>query len=125
MAKFSKSFIAEAKEEIKKSMYIKKVWTPDESTRMTIEEYAKYIDPLVKDIDGNPTIIAKERKDGGIFLKMAIPLKGGAILEYDLPRNREDDNEFEEDDEIDLSSLTFCREIFANEKHWYATGEVL
>jgi hypothetical protein len=52
---------------------------------------------------------------------MAIQLKGGSMVEYDLSY----ENDFEEGDEIQLDTLTFCIEKFLDKKHGYATGTVI
>ena len=121
MAKFNAKAVAAMKEVFTKSQYIKREWKTDEECIMTLSEYAELIDTTMKHISGNPVIIAKERKDGNIFLKMEIPLEGGSTVEYDLSF----ENDFEEGDEIDKDSLTFCIEKFLDKSHGYATGEIV
>lgn len=122
MTKFSAKAIAEMKEVFVKAQYIKKEWKTDEGCTMTLQEYAELIDPTFAHVSGNPEIIAKERKDGrGLFFKMAIPLEGASIVEYDLSY----ENDFEEGDVIDLKTLTFCIEKFLDKSHAYVTGELL
>ena len=121
MKKFDAKAIAAMKSVFTKSQYIKREWTTDESKTMTLAEYAEYIEPVLSHVSGNPVIIAKERKDGNIFLKMSIPLEGGSSAEFDLSY----ENDFEEDDEIDKDSLTFCIEKFLDREHGYATGTVI
>ena len=121
MAKFNAKAVAEMKEVFNKATYIKREWKTDEDTTMTLSEYAELIDPTMAHVSGNPKIIAKERKDGNIFLKMEIPLEGGSTVEYDLSY----ENDFEESDEIEKDSLMFCIEKFLNQKHGYATGTVI
>ena len=121
MAKFNAQAIAEMKEVFNKAQYVKREWKTDESHTMSISEYAELIDTTMSHISGNPVVIAKERKDGNIFLKMWIPLEGGAGVEYDLSY----ENDFEEGDEIEKDSLVFCIEHFLDKKHGYVTGEIL
>lgn len=121
MKKFDAKAIAAMKSVFTKSQYIKREWKTDESKTMTLAEYAEYIAPAFSHVSGNPVIIAKERKDGNIFLKMSIPLEGGSSVEYELSY----ENDFEEGDEIDKSSLTFCIEKFLDREHGYATGTVI
>ena len=121
MAKFNVSAIAEMKEVFAKAQYIKREWKTAEEDKMNLQEYAELIDSTMAHVSGNPKIIAKERKDGNIFLKMEIPLEGGSTVEYDLSY----ENDFEEGDEINKDSLCFCIEKFLNQKHGYATGEIL
>jgi Fe-S cluster assembly iron-binding protein IscA len=101
MAKFNSKAVAEMKEVFNKAQYIKREWKTDEECTMTLSEYAELIDTTMAHIAGNPVIIAKERKDGNIFLKMWIPLQGDSGVEYDLSF----ENDFEEGDEIDKDSL--------------------
>lgn len=121
MAKFSAKAVAAMKEVFIKAQYIKKEWRTDESCTMTLQEYAELIDPTFSHVVDNPEIIAKERKDGGIFLKMAIQLEDASIVEYDLSY----ENDFEEGDVIDLNTLTFCIEKFLDKSHGYATGKII
>ena len=121
MAKFSAKRVAEMKEIFTKAQYIKREWKTDESDTMSLSEYAELIDPTMAHIEGNPVIIAKERKDGNIFLKMWIPLQGDSGVEYDLSY----ENDFEEGDEIDKDSLCFCIEKFLEKSHGYASGTVI
>ena len=121
MAKFNAKAVAEMKEVFNKAQYIKREWKTDEECTMTLSEYGELIDTTMKHVSGNPIIIAKERKDGNIFLKMWIPLQGDSGVEYDLSF----ENDFEEGDEIDKDSLCFCIEKFLDKKHGYATGTVL
>ena len=121
MAKFNVKAIAEMKEVFYKAQYTKREWNTDEDCKMTLSEYSELIDTTMTHVSGNPIIIAKERKDGNIFLKMWIPLDGGSGVEYDLSYG----NDFEEGDEIDKDSLCFCIEKFLDKKHGYATGIVL
>ena len=121
MAKFNASAIAEMKEVFNKAQYIKREWKTDDDCKMSLSEYTELIDTTMAHISGNPVIIAKERKDGNIFLKMWIPLEGDSGVEYDLSF----ENDFEEGDEIDKDSLCFCIEKFLDKKHGYATGTVL
>lgn len=121
MARFNAKQVSAMKEVFTKSQYIKREWKTDESLTCTLAEYAEYFDPTFSHVSGNPTIIAKERKDGGIFLKMAIPLEGGSTIEYDLSY----ESDFEEDDEIEVSTLKFCIEKFLDKSHGYATGDVI
>ena len=120
MATFSAKKVAELKEVFGKAQYVKREWKTDESCTMTISEYAELIDPAFGHVTSNPTVIAKERKDGGIFLKMSIPLDGGEA-EFDLSY----ENDFEEDDEIKLDTLTFCVEKAMGKSHGYVTGEII
>jgi hypothetical protein len=87
---------------------------------MTLSEYAELIDPAFRHVQGNPTIIAKERKDGGIFLKMHFILDGGDA-EFDLSY----ENDFDEGDEILLDSVKFCVEKAMGKSHGYATGAIV
>ena len=121
MAKFNAKAVAEMKEVFNKAQYIKREWKTAEEDKMSLQEYAELIDNTMAHVAGNPVIIAKERKDGNIFLKMWIPLQGDSGVEYDLSF----ENDFEEGDEIDKDSLTFCMERFLDKKHGYATGEIL
>ena len=121
MAKFNAKAVAEMKEVFAKAQYMKREWKTDEKSKMTLSEYSELIDPSYKHVGGNPVIIAKERKDGNIFLKMWIPLEGDSGVEYDLSY----ENDFEEGDEIDKNSLCFCIEKFLDKKHGYATGTII
>ena len=121
MAKFNAKAVAEMKEVFAKAQYMKREWKTDETCTMSLSEYSELIDPSYKHVGGNPVIIAKERKDGNIFLKMWIPLQGDSGVEYDLSF----ENDFEEGDEIDKDSLCFCIEKFLDKKHGYATGTVI
>ena len=121
MAKFNVKAIAEMKEVFNKAQYIKREWKTDGECTMTLSEYAELIDPTMSHVTENPVIIAKERKDGNIFLKMWIPLEGDSGVEYDLSY----ENDFEEGDEIDKDSLCFCIEKFLDKKHGYATGTAI
>jgi hypothetical protein len=121
MAKFSAKAVAAMKEVFNKAQYIKREWKTDESCTMTLSEYAELIDPILAHAVGNPEIIAKERKDGGIFLKMSIQLEGASMVEYDLSY----ESDFEEGDIINLSTLTFCIEKCLDKSHGYATGEIV
>ena len=120
MATFSAKKVAELKEVFNKAQYVKREWKTDEACTMTLSEYAELIDPAFKHVTGNPVVISKERKDGGIFLKMSIPLDGGEA-EFDLSY----ENDFEEDDEIDLKTVKFCVEKAMGKSHGYITGEVI
>jgi len=120
MATFSAKKVAELKEVFNKAQYIKREWKTDESMTLTLSEYAELIDPALAHVTGNPTVIAKERKDGGIFLKMSIPLEDGEG-EFDLSY----ENDFEEDDEIDLKTVKFCVEKAMGKSHGYITGECI
>ena len=121
MAKFNAKAVAEMKEVFTKAQYIKREWKTDEDCKMPLSEYAELIDPTMSHVTENPIIIAKERKDGHIFLKMWIPLEGDSGVEYDLSY----ENDYEEGDEIDKNSLCFCIEKFLDKKHGYATGTVI
>lgn len=122
MAKFNAKAIAEMKEVFKKAQYVNREWTTNEQDIIPVKDYAELIDNTMAHISDNPTIIAKERKDGNIFLKMWIPLEGGSGMEHDL--SYEDDT-FEEGDVIDKDSLCFCVEKFFDKKHGYVTGTVI
>ena len=121
MAKFNAKAVAEMKEVFNKAQYIKREWKTDEECTMTLSEYGELIDTTMKHVSDNPTIIAKERKDGNIFLKMWIPLEGGSGVEYELSY----ENDFEEGDEIDPATLLFCLETCGEKTHLFATGELL
>jgi hypothetical protein len=118
--RFNGKAIAEMKEVFNKAQYIKREWKTEEETTMTLSEYAELIDATLAHVSGNPIIIAKERKNGSIFLKMWIPIGSDSGVEYDLSY----ENDFEEGDEIDKDSLCFCIEKFLDKKHGYATGEI-
>lgn len=119
--KFNAAALTAMKETFNKSQYIKREWITDDECTMNLSEYSELIDPTMSHVEDNPIIIAKERKDGNIFLKMWIPLEGGSGIEYDLSF----ENDFEEGDEIDKNSLTFCIEKFLDKSHGYATGEII
>ena len=121
MAKLSAKQISEWKENDKKSSYVRKEWKTAEEDILTLSEYANLINPIYKHVSGNPTIIAKERKDGGYFYKMLIPIGGNDSVEFSLAYK----NEFEEDDEIDVNTLQFCTERWGELSHTYVTGEVI
>ena len=121
MAKFDVKKVAALKEVFVKAQYVKREWKTDEECTMTLSEYAELIDSTFKYVKSNPTIIAKERKDGNIFLKMWIPLEDDCGVEFDLSY----ENDFEDGDEIDLKSVKFCVEKFLEKSHGYATGEVV
>lgn len=121
MAKFNVKAVNEFRELSAKSMYIKKEWTTKEEDKMTLAEYSELVDPMFMHVSSNPVIIAKERKDGNIFLKMWIPLTGESGTEVDLSY----ENDFEEGDEIDKNTLCFCIERFLGRSHLYVTGVVL
>ena len=122
MAKFNAKAVAEMRDVFAKAQYMKREWKTDETCTMSLSEYSELIDPAYKHVSGNPVIIAKERKDGNIFLKMWIPLEGDSGAEFDLSY---EDNEFEEGDEIDKDSLCFCIEKFLDKKHGFATGTAI
>ena len=121
MTKFSVKAVAEMKEVFVKAQYIKREWKTDETCKMSLQEYAELIDNTMAHVSDNPVIIAKERKDGNIFLKMWIPIEGGSGVEYDLSY----ENDFEEGDEINKDTLCFCIEKFLDKKHGYVTGEII
>ena len=121
MAKFSVKAVAEMKEVFTKASYIKREWKTDDECTMTLQEYAELIDPTMAHVISDPIVVAKERKDGNIFLKMWIPLSGGSGIEFDLSY----ENDFEEGDMISKESLRFCVERFLDKKHGYVTGEVI
>lgn len=121
MKKFDVKAVAELKEVFVKAQYIKRVWKTEDKYTMSLQEYAELIDPMFKHVSGNPTIIAKERKDGNIFIKMQVPLKGGSSAEFDLSY----ENDFDEGDVIDKDSLYFSVETFLDKKHGYASGKIL
>ena len=121
MVKFDAKAVAAMKEVFVKAQYVKREWKTDETCTMTLSEYAELIDTTMAHVAGNPVIIAKERKDGNIFLKMWIPLQGDSGVEYDLSF----ENDFEEGDEIQLDTLTFCIEKCLDKSHGYATGEIV
>lgn len=119
--KFNATFLAKAKSIHNKSLYVKRDWVTNDDATMTLEEYTKYVNPIFKYIDGDPTIISKARKDGGFFRKMCIPLEGGSLAEYELSYM----NTFKVGDIIDKDSLLFCEESFLDETHGYVTGDVI
>lgn len=121
MAKLNVKAVAEMKEVFEKSQYIKRVWETDENLIIPLDTYAELINPTMKQIASNPVIIAKERKNGGQFLKMWLPLEGESGIEYDLSY----EHSFEEGDEISKDSLHFCVERCMNKKHGYVTGKVV
>ena len=123
MAKFDDSFIKKYGDSFKKAEYIKREWITADDSLMTIEEYAEYINPVYKHVDTskNATIIAKERKDGGTFLKMSIPLEGNSEAEYDLQY----ENDYEEGQEIDTESLIFGVECFLEKQHAFVMGDII
>lgn len=120
MKKYSVSAIAEMKEVFAKSQYIKREWKTAEDDIIPLEDYVELIDPTMGHISGNPTVIAKPRKDGNFFLKLWIPLEGGSGIESDLSF----ENDFDEGDELDKGSLCFCMERFLDKTHGYVTGEL-
>lgn len=122
MTQFNAKSVAEAKEVFKKAQYVNRKWTTNSDDVIPVKQYAELIDTTMAHISDNPVIIAKERKDGNIFLKMWIPLEGNAGMEHDL--SYEDDT-FEEGDVIDKNSLRFCIERFFDKKHGYVTGELV
>ena len=121
MTTFNVKKVAELKEVFGKAQYVKRVWKTEEYDTMTLSEYAELIDSTFKHVVGNPIIIAKERKDGGLFLKMSISLGNSGEVEFDLSY----ENDFEEGDEIQLDTLKFCVEKSLDKSHGYATGEVI
>lgn len=120
MRTFDAAIIEERKKVFLKAQYIKRKWVTGEDTKMTLEEYAKYVDSTYYHVKENPIIIAKEKKDGTTFLKMAIPFSEGCIIEYDLSY----ESDFMEGDEIDVNTLEFCIEKYLDKEHAYATGNV-
>ena len=129
MKKFNSNQINNMKKIFEKSQYMKRNWKTDQSCIMTLQDYAEMIDSQFKSVTGNPIIIAKERTDGNIFLKMWIPLGTDSGTEFDLSYQRSDPDydgpDFEEGDEIDKDSLRFCIERFLDKSHGYVTGEIL
>ena len=121
MAKFNAKEVVEFKNVFSKAQYVRRDWMTNEKDTLTLSEYAELIDPAFKYVSGNPTIIAKERKDGGIFIKMSIPLGENYDAEFDLSY----ENDFEEGDEINLDTLKFCVERAMGKSHGYATGELV
>lgn len=117
---FSEKELAEIKARYLQQAFVNKVWVTDESLSVDIALYARVIDPRLTMIDGDPSIVAKRRKDGGKFLKMAIPLKGGAILEYPLAHS----HTFTEGDVIDASTIIFKTERCLGESSTYITGKI-
>ena len=105
----------------KKASYVCRSWKTSQDDTMSWREYAELVNPAYKYISGNPKIIAKQRKDGGYFLKMLIPLTGTDAAEFPLAF----ENDFEEGDVINLDTLTFCTEKWMDQVHLYATGEVI
>lgn len=132
MAKFSKEAIAAMQSVFNKSQYTKREWKVEENKVLTLDEYAEYIDPMLKHIEGNPMIIAKPKKDGNFFLKMSIPLEGGSIIEFDLSYKKDFEDskalkdypsDFEEDDEIDIKTIKFGIEKFLDKEHGFMVGK--
>ena len=123
MKKLDAKRVEALKEKYLKGQYVKKNWQVDEKDDLTLEEYAEYIDPTYKHLEGNPVIIEKDRKDKekGVFYKMAFSIEGGGIIEYDLSYN----HEFEEGDEINKDTLMFRTEKFLDKEHVFATGELV
>lgn len=131
MTTFSEETLKTLRETFKKASYLKKEWV----IKMTISlrEYAEGIDATLCHMEGNPIIIAKVRKDGGTFLKMAIPIEGGSIMEFDLSYRKDFEgtalseytNSFEEGDEIDASTLQFGVETYLGKEHGFVVGKVL
>ena len=123
MKTLSKERIAALVAADKKSSYIRREWHTNEAETMTLEEYAELINPIYKHVDKKTPaiIIAKTKKNNDVFLKMEIPFKGGTTVEYELSY----ENDFEEGDEIDTTSLQFCIETLLENEHLYVTGELL
>lgn len=126
MAKIRKMSASKKQEFIeaaKKASYVQRNWTTAEEDCISLEEYAKEVDPALQyaDTSKNAVIVAKTRKDGNIFYKMSVPLTTGTDVEFDLSYKAE----FDEDDEIDLSTWKFCLERSLGKTHGYATGEVI
>ena len=119
---FNPEWLDAFKDAYKKSEYIKRSWVTIDNLTMTLAQYAKYVNPKYKHValEEKATIISIKKKDGGSFLKMAIPLTDGNIIEYELSYEEHD---FVEGDEFDPASLLFCMETFLDEKHAYVTGE--
>ena len=124
MKDLSKKRIAELQEKFKKSAYKKNIWTIDDDETFTLEEAAEYLDPALKFAE-KAYIIVKEKKNGDLFLKMEIALKGGNALEYELSYDKDSIAGFEEDDQIDLSTVKFCVEKSLDKEHFFATGEII
>lgn len=121
--------LRDIKDVFMKAQYMKRKWVDCPEDLYCLKKYADEIDSTFKHVSGNPIIIAKERTDGGTFLKMWIPLGADSGVEYDLSYQRDDPDYdgpiFEEGDEIDKDSLCFCIEQFLDKKHGYATGDIL
>lgn len=113
---------AEEIEGAKKSLYTKKTWTTVKE--YTLEQYAEYVEPALKHIAGNPTIIAVKKKNRGYFLKMEFPLEGNDTSECELSFQKEE-SRFDEDDVIDLATVKFYKEESLGKVHFYAKGDVL
>lgn len=130
MTTFSAETLATLRATFKKSSYLKKEWTV--KMAISLREYAEEIDPTLCHMEGDPIIIAKVRKDGNIFLKMAISIEGGSVMEFDLSYRKdfqntvlsEYTNSFEEGDEIDASTLQFGVESYLGKEHGFVVGKV-
>lgn len=122
MTKFKKDELERLQELNKKHTYTRKIWETTET--YTLEEWTQ-VEPILAYCKTNPYIGPKKRKDGGVFLKMIFPLGGKNEFEAELPYNT-DNGSFEEDDEINLSSVHFCVETsIEGKEHLYATGTIV
>lgn len=128
MAKFNAKEVQTLRETFNKSIYLKRSWHTDPQLTMTLQEYCEIIDPTFKTIVGNPIIICKENKKGGIFYKMLVSLQDGEAeldLTYQLKDDDYDGPLYNEGDEIDPKTLMFCVEKFLDKEHGYVTGEII
>ena len=109
------------REKYGKPLYIRKEWKVDENEDITLEEFAEYVDPSFKYVEGNPVVVEKDRKDEkGTFNKLVFTLRGGSTAEYDLSYK----HDFEEGDVLKLDTIVFRTEKFLEKEHQFATGEL-
>ena len=115
----SKVLLAKAKKDAEKRSFVSNSW--ETVGELSTEKYGE-ADPnfLQLDFSRPSKVIRKKTKEGKPFLKLSMPMKSGANLEFPLSY----DNEFIKDDLIDTTTIVVCLEVNQDKKeHWYVTGD--
>lgn len=95
------------------------------TTRQFSLKDAQMFDPELAFVSGEDAeVIVKAASDGNLFLKIEIPLLGGAAKHYDLSWNNEISGKLLAGMKLAFDSLQLCLEESLNKKHLYVTGEI-
>ena len=97
------------------------VWIP--KTSFTLKQFAEHFDPRYKNVKAAYVVAHRRNDNGKIFHKIKVVLGETKTVEWEFSYRKR--VTYEENDEIDVSTLLFCIEECDGKYHKYAFGDLL